>query len=85
MDVIRLRSGQSILQICTDAKQLSQVYLIVSGREHYLGLNRKDLILTRLFNALNNEPDLPLGEIDGVPVSGAGSLSEPHASIYIYG
>jgi hypothetical protein len=83
MDVIRLISGQSTLQICTDTRQLSWVYLIVSGREHYLGLNRKDLILTRIFNSLNNEYDLPIGEIDGSPVSSVVSLSDPHAAIYM--
>lgn len=83
MDVILLKSTKFTLKLSSDSQKWCRVFLIASDQEYYLGADDKELILKRLFNALSQELDSPIGEINGVTLSGSLSLYEVHCTIYV--
>ena len=79
--LIQLKSNEFILQFSEE--DWCEVTLIVSGQNHYLGADSRNLVLERFFNGLTKDFDFSSGEIDGVPVSGVLTLFEAHHTIYL--
>lgn len=79
--LIQLKSNEFILQFSEE--EWCKVTLIVSGQNHYLGADSRNLVLERFFNGLTKDFYFSSGEINGVPVSGVLSLFEAHHTIYL--